>query len=54
MFRLNRFMHELIEPTPVRRAVPPGPVVIWNLIRRCNLNCPASSRPGRFSRSWTT
>jgi heme d1 biosynthesis radical SAM protein NirJ len=32
-------MHELIEPTPVRRAVPPGPVVIWNLIRRCNLNC---------------
>jgi MoaA/NifB/PqqE/SkfB family radical SAM enzyme len=39
MFRLNRFMHELIEPTPVRRAVPPGPVVIWNLIRRCNLNC---------------
>jgi heme d1 biosynthesis radical SAM protein NirJ len=23
----------------VRRARPPGPVVIWNLIRRCNLNC---------------
>ena len=39
MFRLSQFMRELIEPTPVRRAVPPGPVVIWNLIRRCNLNC---------------
>ena len=39
MFRLNQFMRELIEPTPVRRRVPPGPVVIWNLIRRCNLNC---------------
>jgi len=33
-------MHELIEPTPVRpRRNPPGPVVIWNLIRRCNLKC---------------
>ncbi|MFO1046666.1 MAG: heme d1 biosynthesis radical SAM protein NirJ [Geminicoccaceae bacterium] len=39
MFRLSQFMRELIEPTPVRRAKPPGPVVIWNLIRRCNLNC---------------
>jgi len=39
MFRLNQFMRELIEPTPVRRREPPGPVVIWNLIRRCNLNC---------------
>lgn len=39
MFRLSQFMRELIEPTPVRHAVPPGPVVIWNLIRRCNLNC---------------
>ncbi len=39
MFRLSQFMHELIEPTPVRHAKPPGPVVIWNLIRRCNLNC---------------
>ncbi len=39
MFRLNQFMRELIAPTPVRRRVPPGPVVIWNLIRRCNLNC---------------
>ena len=39
MFRLSQFMRELIEPTPVRRAKPPGPVEIWNLIRRCNLNC---------------
>ena len=39
MFRLSQFMKELIVPTPVRRRVPPGPVVIWNLIRRCNLNC---------------
>ena len=39
MFRLNRFMRELVEPTPVRRQQPPGPVVIWNLVRRCNLNC---------------
>jgi heme d1 biosynthesis radical SAM protein NirJ len=39
MFRLSQLMRELIEPTPVRRVRPPGPVVIWNLIRRCNLNC---------------
>ncbi len=39
MFRLSQFMRELIAPSPVRRAQPPGPVVIWNLIRRCNLNC---------------
>ncbi len=39
MFRLSRYMRELVVPTPVRRGHPPGPVVIWNLIRRCNLNC---------------
>jgi heme d1 biosynthesis radical SAM protein NirJ len=39
MFRLSQFMRELITPTPARRRVPPGPVVIWNLVRRCNLNC---------------
>ncbi|NQV55742.1 MAG: heme d1 biosynthesis radical SAM protein NirJ [Rhodospirillales bacterium] len=39
MFRLSQFMKEIKVPTPVRRAQPPGPVVIWNLIRRCNLNC---------------
>lgn len=39
MFRLSQFMQEIKTPTPVRNAKPPGPVVIWNLIRRCNLNC---------------
>ena len=39
MFRLSQFLREIVEPTPVRRVSPPGPVVIWNLIRRCNLNC---------------
>jgi heme d1 biosynthesis radical SAM protein NirJ len=39
MFRLSRYMRELVAPTPVRRGSPPAPVVIWNLIRRCNLNC---------------
>lgn len=40
MFRISQFMHELITPTPVGvRRNPPGPVVIWNLIRRCNLTC---------------
>ncbi len=39
MFRLSQFMQELVAPTPVKRRAPPGPVVIWNLIRRCNLNC---------------
>ncbi|MCU0892782.1 MAG: heme d1 biosynthesis radical SAM protein NirJ [Rhodospirillales bacterium] len=40
MFRVTQFMKELLEPTPVRpRRDPPGPVVIWNLIRRCNLRC---------------
>lgn len=39
MFRLSQFMQEIAAPTPVRRAAPPGPVVIWNPVRRCNLNC---------------
>lgn len=40
MFRLSQFMREVLQPTelkPVRK--PSGPVVIWNLIRRCNLTC---------------
>lgn len=40
MFRLSHYMRQLVEPTPVRRrqdAV--KPVVIWNLTRRCNLQC---------------
>ncbi|HJW01853.1 MAG TPA: heme d1 biosynthesis radical SAM protein NirJ [Azospira sp.] len=40
MFRISHFMRELAQPTPVApRRNPPGPVVIWNLIRRCNLTC---------------
>jgi heme d1 biosynthesis radical SAM protein NirJ len=40
MFRMTQFLQELITPTPVGpRRNPPGPVVIWNLIRRCNLTC---------------
>lgn len=40
MFRLSQYIQEIDTPTPVvpsRR--PPGPVVIWNLVRRCNLTC---------------
>jgi len=33
-------MQEIAAPTPLGPArKPPGPVVIWNLIRRCNLTC---------------
>jgi heme d1 biosynthesis radical SAM protein NirJ len=40
MFRLSQFVRELDHPTPLGPArKPPGPVVIWNLIRRCNLTC---------------
>ncbi|MEA2094303.1 MAG: radical SAM protein, partial [Pseudomonadota bacterium] len=40
MFRISKFMHELVNPTPAGPLRnPPGPVVIWNLIRRCNLTC---------------
>ena len=40
MFRISQFMQELAEPTPLGpKRNPPGPVVIWNLIRRCNLTC---------------
>ncbi len=40
MFRLTNFLRELYNPTPAGpRRNPPGPVVIWNLIRRCNLTC---------------
>lgn len=45
MFRISHFMRLLADaertgtmPAP-RRARPGGPVVIWNLIRRCNLTC---------------
>jgi len=40
MFRISQFMKELVSPTEVGpKRNPPGPVVIWNLIRRCNLTC---------------
>ncbi|CBL47284.1 Heme D1 biosynthesis protein [gamma proteobacterium HdN1] len=40
MFRMTQFLQEITQPTPVApRRNPPGPVVIWNLIRRCNLTC---------------
>ena len=51
MFRISQFMHDLAQaeatgayPAPTGRrgtsgGGQPGPVVIWNLIRRCNLTC---------------
>jgi len=48
VFRVSQFMQELSQPTPASgrhdQGVNPrsrgwGPVVIWNLIRRCNLTC---------------
>jgi len=40
MFRISQFMQEIARPTPAGlRRDPPGPVVIWNLVRRCNLAC---------------
>ena len=47
MLRVSRFMEEIVRPTPLAargdasgpRRDPPGPVVIWNVVRRCNLTC---------------
>ena len=40
MFRITQYLKEISHPTPVGPVrQPPGPVVIWNLIRRCNLTC---------------
>ncbi len=40
MFRISQLLREVHQPTPIGPArQPPGPVVIWNLIRRCNLSC---------------
>lgn len=40
MFRISQYMQEIANPTPLGpKRNPPGPVVIWNLIRRCNLAC---------------
>jgi heme d1 biosynthesis radical SAM protein NirJ len=40
MFRITQYMETLLLPRPLAAArAPAGPVVIWNLIRRCNLAC---------------
>ena len=44
MFRLSRYLHALesaasVTPRPASVMKGTGPVVIWNLIRRCNLTC---------------
>jgi Fe-coproporphyrin III synthase len=45
MFRVSQFMRLIADAERAgtmalaRPAKPPGPVVIWNLIRRCNLTC---------------
>lgn len=41
MFRLSRYLHALNKPVAPRPTKAPlsGPVVIWNLLRRCNLTC---------------
>ncbi len=40
MFRISQFIQELLDPKPIGpKRNPPGPVVIWNLVRRCNLTC---------------
>jgi heme d1 biosynthesis radical SAM protein NirJ len=40
MLRITQYMKELREPTPLTpRRGSAGPVVIWNLVRRCNLCC---------------
>lgn len=45
MFRISRYLQLLADPDRLARAAaappakPSGPVVIWNLIRRCNLTC---------------
>jgi heme d1 biosynthesis radical SAM protein NirJ len=40
MFRISQYMQEIVQPSALMPArKPTGPVVIWNLIRRCNLTC---------------
>src|SRR5574339_141413 len=44
MPRVSRALTALLQPAPSRNSVtasagPTGPVVLWNLIRRCNLAC---------------
>lgn len=39
MFRLTHYMEHLVEPKAFSKRKAAGPVVIWNLLRRCNLSC---------------
>lgn len=39
MFRLSYYMRELSHPSHPKLRKASGPVVIWNLLRRCNLSC---------------
>jgi heme d1 biosynthesis radical SAM protein NirJ len=40
MLRISQYMREIRQPTPLaEKRTPAGPVVIWNLVRRCNLTC---------------
>ncbi len=40
MFRITQYIDTLVNPTPLGpQRKPAAPVVIWNLIRRCNLTC---------------
>jgi heme d1 biosynthesis radical SAM protein NirJ len=39
LFRLTHYLREIVDPGPLSARRPPGPVVIWNLVRRCNLTC---------------
>lgn len=39
MFRLSHYMDHLITPKEFSKRKAKGPVVIWNLLRRCNLSC---------------
>jgi heme d1 biosynthesis radical SAM protein NirJ len=40
VFRISQFMQQIVDRSlPRAQRAPPGPVVIWNLVRRCNLTC---------------
>jgi len=40
MFRITQYLQALADDAPLGpKRTPPGPVVIWNLVRRCNLAC---------------
>lgn len=39
MFRLTHYIEELVSPSHPKLRKAKGPVVIWNLLRKCNLSC---------------